>query len=61
MQQLKATVNFVDSAKRAVVLTEDNQAIVIYEDQFDNHKKGDEIVITREDGKRRASDWRISK
>lgn len=60
MERLKAIFNFIDAAGRAVVLTENNHAFVIYDAKDWKHlQKGDQVFIEREDGMRRMADWKL--
>lgn len=60
MDKLKAKVDFVDAVGRVVIMTETNEALILYPDQVTRKvDAGDEIEIVRDPGKRRATDWRM--
>ena len=60
MEIVKAVVKFVDSSGRIVCLTDNNIAVVVYLLYGDKTPMVDgEIVLGREFGKRRMSDWKI--
>lgn len=59
MDKQKAIVNFMDAARRIVLLSERNEAIVVQAPKGYQFEKGAEIMIGREDGKRRSTDWKI--
>ena len=64
METVKALVKYIDAYGRMVVLTYDNQALIINRDQLVNGAKyhdGDCIVLERKEGLKRSTDWRVKK
>ena len=61
MDTQKATVTAADSFGRVTLLTERNEALLLYTDATlqRNYGVGDNVTIERHIGKRRATDWRI--
>ena len=57
MEQKKAVVKFIDALDRAVLLTEDNETIVLYPPINGQVRVGFEVEIMRAKGHRRMSDW----
>lgn len=59
MEKVKAVIKCVDAIGRLVLLNDRNEVVMIYGADPHKYVAEQEILIGREDGKRRMSDWKI--